>query len=223
MKIKGKELREKWAPAVDCIADLLGPRAEVVLHDVSRPDHSIIMIRNGQVTGRSVGAPLTDLGFYMLRECGRRINTLGVYRSTTPDGKTLKCNAANLRDAHGRIEAILCINIDVSGDAAETPGSSSFAEHYQTNIQQVIDGIIRDTCRDGEHLLNGDKAGVVRALDARGVFLARGAVKRISEVLGIATPTIYKYLQQGRKTQKPTAQSDGDPRKTRPRALKTHA
>jgi predicted transcriptional regulator YheO len=183
---------------VDCIADLLGPRAEVVLHDISRPDHSIIMIRNGHVTGRTIGAPLTDLGFYMLRESGRRIETLGVYQSTTADGKSLKCNAANLRDARGRIEAILCINIDTTGHATDTPVVTGLAEHYQTSIQAVIDGIIRDTCGDVSRLAPEEKTQIVRALDARGVFLARGALKRVSAALGLAVPTMYKYIQQGR-------------------------
>jgi predicted transcriptional regulator YheO len=109
------DLKDKWGAIVNCIADVLGPKAEVVLHDVSCPDRSVIMIRNGHVTGRTTGAPLTDLGFYMLRESEYRIETLGIYRSKTDDGKLLQCNAANLRDGRGKIEAILCINIDITG------------------------------------------------------------------------------------------------------------
>src|SRR6267143_465288 len=178
------DLKDKWGAIVNCIADLLGPKAEVVLHDVSHPDHSIIMIRNGHVTGRTVGAPLTDLGFYMLRESDHRIETLGIYQSKTDDGKLLQCNAANLRDARGRIEAILCINIDTTGEA-EKPAHKERAttppEHYQTNIDQVIERMISDARRAVNGSLTRDlKFELVRALDARGVFLARGTVRQVA-------------------------------------------
>ena len=44
------------------IKELLGPSCEVVLHDMSDPDSSIVAIE-GDVTGRCAGGPLTDSGF----------------------------------------------------------------------------------------------------------------------------------------------------------------
>ncbi len=189
---------------MDCIADLLGPRAEVVLHDVSHTDHSVVLIRNGHVTGRTVGAPLTDVGFYMLRESDHRIETLGVYLSHTETGKRLKCNAVNLRDSHGKIEAILCINIDVTGEnpAMGQEWDSPLTEHYQTSIRQVIETLIADASRGYDSdLTTQAKLEIVRALDNRGVFLARGAVKQVATSLRIAVPTVYKYIQESRRGQ----------------------
>ena len=197
------DLRSKYGSLVDCIADLLGANAEVVLHDVSHAERSIIMIRNGQVTGRMVGAPLTDLGFYMLRESDRRIETLGVYESRTDTGKLLRCNAVNLRDARGKIEAILCINIDVTGPT-ELPvmhaDHSPVAEHYQTSIDQVIRRMIADASAEhpGE-LSREQKSDIVSSLEERGVFLARGAVRQVATALGIAEPTVYKYIHKARR------------------------
>jgi predicted transcriptional regulator YheO len=197
------DLKDRWGAIVNCIADLLGPRAEVVLHDVSCPDHSITMIRNGHVTGRTIGAPLTDLGFYMLRESKERIETLGVYRSKTDDGKLLQCNAANLRDASGKVEAILCINVDIAGENGKQGRSQKLpipAEHYQTNIDQVIETMISEASRTVNGSLTRDlRFEVVTDLDARGVFLARGSVRKVASALGIAAPTIYKYIQMGRR------------------------
>lgn len=219
------DLRDKWGAIVNCIADLLGPRAEVVLHDASRPDHSIIMIRNGHVTGRAVGAPLTDLGFYMLRESDQRIETLGRYESKTDDGKLLQCNAANLRGARGKIEAILCINIDTTGEA-EKPAHNERAtpplEHYQTNIDQVIERMISDAHRTVNGSLSRDlKFELVRAMDARGVFLARGSVRQVASALEIAAPTIYKYIQLARRHRAATKKAAG-PQK-RPKGFRSKA
>ena len=219
------DLRDRWGAIVNCIADLLGPKAEVVLHDVSHPDHSIIMIRNCHVTGRTVGAPLTDLGFYMLRESDHRIETLGVYRSKTDDGKVLKCNAANLRDAHGRIEAILCVNIDVTQETerhSHNGATATPAEHYQTSVDQVIERIISDARRAVNGGLTRDlKFDLVSALDARGVFLGRGAVRQVASALEIAAPTIYKYIQLARRhraTTKKPAGPEQRPKRVCPRA-----
>jgi len=197
------DVRQKYGPLVNCIADLLGTRAEVVLHDVSHTDHSVVMIRNGHVTGRSVGAPLTDLGFYMLHESARRVESLGVYHGKTDAGKLLRCNAVNLRDSHRKIEAILCINIDVAGEneSAGEKSNSPVTEHYQTGIRQVIQCMIADAsaARHG-HLTPEAKFDVVRALDNRGVFLARGAVNQVAVALSIARPTVYKYIQKARRS-----------------------
>jgi predicted transcriptional regulator YheO len=219
------DLKVRWGAIVNCIADLLGPKAEVVLHDVSHPNDSIIMIRNGHVTGRTVGAPLTDLGFYMLRESDHRIETLGVYQSKTDDGKLLQCNAANLRDAHGGIEAILCINIDVTRETekhSHNGTTTTPAEHYQTSVDQVVERMISDARRAVNGALTRDlKFELVRALDARGVFLARGAVRQVASALEIAAPTIYKYIQLARRhrgTTKKPAGPEQRPKRVRPRA-----
>lgn len=195
-------VRQKYGSLVNCIADLLGPHAEVVLHDTSHADHSIVMIRNGQVTGRSVGAPLTDLGFYMLRESARRIETLGVYQGKTDNGKLLRCNAVNLRNSQGKIEAILCINIDVNGDNLSSVGKNDlqFKEHYQTSINQVIDSQIAEASGGQAGDLAAEaKFEVICELESRGIFLARGSVKQVAASLNIATPTVYKYIKLARR------------------------
>lgn len=203
MKKAGRlDLRARWGPVVDCIADLLGPNAEVVLHDVRHPEHSIVMIRNGHVTGRQLGAPLTDLGFFMLRESEKRIETLGIYYSHAENGKVLKCNGANLRDSRGRIEGMLCININVTAEAENQMrnGNSQVTEHYRTNIEQVIDTMIDDAVRQAEGALTQQqKRELIRALEARGVFLARGAVKRVATAMKMAVPTVYKYIERVRQ------------------------
>jgi len=53
---------------VDFIADSLGPNHEVVLHDVTNINESIVAIRNGEITGREIGGPLTDLSFKLIKE-----------------------------------------------------------------------------------------------------------------------------------------------------------
>ena len=58
---------ESLKTVVDGIAGTFGPRCEVVLHDLSTLDHSIIKIANGHVTGRTIGGSITDQGLRQLR------------------------------------------------------------------------------------------------------------------------------------------------------------
>lgn len=66
-------LLKSFSPLVDCIADLFGSYCEVVLHDLSDPEHSIIKIRIGHVTGRKVCDSDSEGGFAAIaRDAHRR-------------------------------------------------------------------------------------------------------------------------------------------------------
>ena len=56
----------------DFVSALLGPDSEVAVHDLSDPSASLKIIRNGHLSGRSVGAPATDLALSMARSVPAR-------------------------------------------------------------------------------------------------------------------------------------------------------
>jgi len=202
-KYSERSVKDRWKSLVDCIADLLGEGAEVVLHDVHHPERSVVYIRNGHITGRKIGAPLTDLGFLMLREARKGKDTLGVYQSKTDTGKQLKCNAILLRDDQHVVTGMLCINIDITGTTAATMNGHKPPEHYHTNVSQVIETLISDASERADlpagELSTAEKMKIITSLHLQGVFLARGAVKQVSSRLGIATSTVYKYIQCSRE------------------------
>jgi len=111
------------------IAELLGPASEVVLHDMSDPDSSIVTIE-GNVTGRCVGGPLTDSGLRCLRNADKG----RVYSCTTvaEGGRVIKSAFVFLSDDHGDIFGGLCINLDI------TP-CQTFHHHLQTLLQPSND------------------------------------------------------------------------------------
>jgi predicted transcriptional regulator YheO len=195
-------VRRRWKPLVDCIADLFGKNAEVVLHDLRHPESSVVYIRNGHVTGRQVGAPLTDLGFLMLRDAKRGKDSLGVYHSKTDTGKQLKCNAIILRDDQNTVVAMLCVNLDVTGTPAAILNGHRPPEHYHTRVSEVIDALILEAASAASlpatELSTAEKMRIIRQLHQQGVFLARGSVQQVSAQLGIAGSTVYKYIQTAR-------------------------
>eukprot|EP01034_Spumella_vulgaris_P030109 gene30109-37270_t len=110
-------------PVVPMLAAMAGTHLEVVLHDVSRPENSVVAIANGHISGRAVGSsvlegPHGDKGF---AAATRVISTKGAvhsvvdgYTTLTADGRTLKSASAVFRDASGVPFATLCLNVDVS-------------------------------------------------------------------------------------------------------------
>jgi predicted transcriptional regulator YheO len=58
----------KYLSMVNFIADICGPKYEVVLHDLSKPEKSVIAIRNNHISGRDIGSPITDLALKILKQ-----------------------------------------------------------------------------------------------------------------------------------------------------------
>src|SRR5215469_7794856 len=97
----------------DALGQTVGKFCEVVVHDFSSPESSIIAIANGSLTGRQVGDTLDALGFQLLKT--HPASDLLNYAAKTKDGKELRSSSIFLRDEKGQIFGALCINVDVSG------------------------------------------------------------------------------------------------------------
>ncbi|WP_423917986.1 helix-turn-helix transcriptional regulator [Frigoribacterium sp. 2-23] len=111
-----RELRPEFAPylpLMDFVAQLLGPRAEVVLHDTSDLSRSIVALTNGHVSGRTVGGPATDLVLKVLQnhEHDDR-DFLANYLAQSRTGGTFRSSTFFIRDATGGVVGMLCVNID---------------------------------------------------------------------------------------------------------------
>jgi predicted transcriptional regulator YheO len=187
----------------------------VVLNDAHDPSHSVVKIRNGHVTGRTVNSPLTDLGMEILQRKNFRRMTLGNYFTRLPDGKTLKSNAVLIYDEHGKVVGMLCINFDVTplmavdqslrnlyADARPKKVKKHYTEHYQkdipTLIHRMIDDAVHKNGKQSPRMSKKERLRVVNELYRRGLFKARGTVRLVAQALGVSNISIYKYLDEVR-------------------------
>jgi len=111
-----RELRPEFAPYLGMLgflSELLGPTTEIVLHDTSDLSRSIVALANGQITGRSVGGPATDLVLKILqnREYLER-DFLANYLAESSMGGTFRSSTLFIRDARSEVIGMLCLNID---------------------------------------------------------------------------------------------------------------
>lgn len=203
------ELVAAVASLVEPLGRSLPPGTEVVLHDLSLLPDSIVAVW-GEVTGRRVGDPATDV---LLEQAstGTFRDMVG-YRTRLPDGRTLRSTTAIVRTSVGDPVAALCINADVTvwqsveelvrsmtGSVApqpEEPAGEVFARDVDELAAHLVHEAIREQRVPVELMKKEHKLAVVRTLRERGMFLLRDAVETVAAALGVTRFTIYNYLNE---------------------------
>lgn len=206
---------------VDGIAAMFGNGCEVVLHDIRNPDHSIVAIANGHITGRKVGGPIIGgpVGDKGLRSILERANQTGIvanYATRTRDGRTLKSTSVVFHNTRGAPVIALCVNFDItelrrasqilttftSVDSNSEPPAESRQqpENGKTDVNAVIKCIVDEALvAMGKPLHAADKEEklkAIKAMHAQGLFLVKGGVDYAARALGVSRFTIYNYLKE---------------------------
>ncbi len=109
-----RELLRQYAKLTEFLGRALGPDYEVALHDLTDTNRSLIAIANGHISGRKVGAPLTNRALSILRDksyeqTDYRIHDYGL----SVNGKELRSNTMFIKQ-DGQLIGMLCINFDDS-------------------------------------------------------------------------------------------------------------
>ena len=93
------------------VAKIFAPHCEVVIHDFSDLERSIIHI-DGNISGRKVGGGATDLLLTQARS-GDTVRDFYNYQTSLPNGKKMKSCTMFLRDENGTAYGAFCINLDI--------------------------------------------------------------------------------------------------------------
>lgn len=193
----------------EAISATIGPAwCEVVVHDFRVPDSSIVAI-SGNVTNRSVGGSMSQIGIAMLAE-GDNATARMNYIARTRDGKAVKSTTVPIRDESGAVVGVFCINIDVTQVAAvsdalramgtgESPPAAGIT-HFGNDVGEVAQVLIEETLSQlGWSVPPSSIEGCiefVRALDKKGFFSIRKSASLLADYLGLSRATIYTYLKE---------------------------
>ncbi|ONI80909.1 aminotransferase class V [Saccharothrix sp. ALI-22-I] len=183
-------------PTVNSLAEALGPGAEVVLHDLGALPNSIIAIA-GDLTGRSVGGPMTDLLLGLVRR--GTTQDLAGYETYAPDGRVIHSSTVFLRDARGVAVGCLCVNSDPGPNRRPESAVSAveaFPGDVDTLQRLLVERAVTAVGVPVELMKKSHKSQVVRVLDEAGLFLIRDSVDYLAGVLGVTRYTIYNYLNE---------------------------
>jgi predicted transcriptional regulator YheO len=100
---------------VDFLGRVLGPDYEVALHEINENTQSIVAISNGHVSGRKVGAPVTDWALKMIKDKAYLNHDYILnYKGIAKSGKILRSSTFFIKNDQDKLVGMLCINFDNS-------------------------------------------------------------------------------------------------------------
>lgn len=205
----------------------LGPDYEVAFHDLTDSNRSLVAISNNHISGRDIGAPLTNVALKIIADRSYQTSDYRThYRGMSIDGRILRCSTMFIKDANNELVGLLCINFDDSryqelsekilelchpdvfvesnflfdSDRVPLRPSTEDTESFHNSIDDVAGNAVGDVLRDmgvtAERLTHEEKMAVVGKLDARGVFLLKGAVRDVARALCCSPASVYRYLSK---------------------------
>lgn len=194
------------------LGEMFAPILETVVHDLRKPEKSIIAIYNGHLTGREVGGEATNLGRRLLE--GDFPDVLVGYENESPNGQKLKSSSLAIRREDGELIGVMGLNMNVSyfeqfSSFIEQFISSKKSDHVSApedfkttpeemttpkeDIREAITRYITSRNWNTHTLSYADKREIVEHLYRNGHFKSRGAVTIIAEELGLTRPSVYNY------------------------------
>lgn len=198
---------KNYLPIAEGIAKTVGSHCEVVLHDLTDISSSIVAIYNGHVTGREVGSPMTDLGVSILRG-GKEDNLLLNYPNKSIKGKKIKSSSIIIRDDEEKIVGCLCINIDLTlllmaesllnemTNVQEENEEESFPHSVNELEKKMIDRAVEKIGKPIGLMEKNERMEFIRLLDEMGLFLIKGTIHNVAQLLNVSKFTIYNYLEK---------------------------
>lgn len=217
------ELLRPYIALVPFLGEVLGSDYEVVLHEIGA-ESRIIAIANSQVSGREIGAPLTDKALHFIRNGSYRdknweLNYLGISKN----GSALRSSTFFIKDGRGKLIGLLCVNFDGSKyhelsrqilslvypadftDSLPSPeapapdeGGGANAEHFPNSAEDMVADAIRQATANAsvpvDRMTPQEKIDIVDRLNRSGIFIVKGAVSNVAQAIGCSEATVYRYL-----------------------------
>ena len=109
-----EQMLRQYTVLVEYLGATLGPDYEVVLHEILPETSRVAAIANGTISGRSVGAPITNAALRMIMQKQYETSDYNLnYTGQLANGKTIRSSTMFIKDG-GKLVGLLCINFDDS-------------------------------------------------------------------------------------------------------------
>ena len=195
-------LLEQLKQVADGLGQTLAPFCEVVLHDLLEPEHAILAIHNN-LSGRSVGAPATELGLARAADPDFA-QVIANYPNTFADGRLAKSTSIGIKDSQGQYVAALCMNVDLTvfrslnslltqfGAVNTAAGVSETLEPAGADaIRARIDQFAARLATTPRALKADERRALMRELKESGLGDVRRAMEIVAAYLNVSRATVY--------------------------------
>ncbi len=201
---------ENLKRVADSTVKNFGNNCEVALHDFSDFQKSLIYIA-GNVTKRSIGAPITDLVLKELKEHGNDIEDKHNYRTGTNTGLVIKSSTTYIRNSEGCVIGAYCVNYNMTDfmntisimdnfvgvqKKTDVDTRETFAQSATETIEAILEKGISHIGRQPVTMNLDDKIKLIEIMDNNGAFMLKGSVEHMAKVMGVTKFTIYNYLKK---------------------------
>ncbi len=194
----------------DAVHALFGPNCEVVIHDLSDLQKSLVYMQV-DVTGRTVGAPATDLLTKLLQQSPDKCDHHHNYKSVTSDGRCLKSATTIIKDSKGKPVAAFCINLDTTEyfnaihallpfihdlETGKYPSKETFADSPADTIRTLFVRAVEEIGKQPGAMSIEEKTRFIEMMKQSGVFQFKGAVEQVAGLMDVTKCTVYNYLKK---------------------------
>ncbi|RXJ82802.1 transcriptional regulator [Arcobacter sp. F2176] len=201
-----------YIPIANLIVKTFGKSCEVVLHDLTQPQNSVVYAANGDVTGRKVGQSFDHLIKMVLLNKDFKDDYVVNYFFETEDGKKIKSSSALIRDEKDAVIGMLCLNYDLTlshllqeelqgflGNTSSTENMKKQEEYIldqdiMSTLDNIIEQIFKNTVKNNEKLTRKKSLEIIRFMDEKGIFLVKGSIDKVANFMGVSKVTVYSYL-----------------------------
>ncbi|MFL0253112.1 transcriptional regulator [Clostridium neuense] len=215
--MNNKDILAKYIPMAEFISSILGSNCEVVIHDITSPNNSIIFIKNGHLSGRKLGGPLTDLVLNIIQNKSYKSKSFVSNYKAIGNFKTFRSASYFIKNDDDEIIGVLCVNIDtepydkvkqlmdnlsfISTDSINDKRKTlDTQEQFYDNVDELlymmVQKAISKTKIPPDRMSSEEKINIVKELYDEGAFNLKGAVSEIAKALQVSEPTIYRYLNK---------------------------
>ena len=179
------------------IAEMFGSSCETLVHDMGVPNHPILSIYNGHVSGREVGSTMDIMGIGL---------ELDEQAATTPDGRQTKSSTFHMIGEGYNLA--LGINFDYTSlvfanriledlmSAQSDLRSALWQPGDSRQLADLFDQCVAALGKPLDALTKADRLKVVALLRERSAFSYRKSVPYVAGRLGVSRYTVYKYLEE---------------------------
>ncbi|EMX8467893.1 MULTISPECIES: helix-turn-helix transcriptional regulator [Serratia] len=199
--------------SLEALRTTLPLNTEAVLHDLTRPESSVVHIVNGHVSGRKEGdallsGPEDDTGFLGLLDPSQRVSSrvFSGYTATTMTGTSLSSATTIYYSSNGIPLVAFCINVDVDAvfklkrDLVYLlhPNIEDEVSHkpFDKLQDKSLDEVLSKFRPTGSESKMDFRMRVISEIHTLGFFKIKGSVNNVAKALGVTRFTVYNYLDK---------------------------
>lgn len=213
-----KKIIESYQSVVEGLASYLGSGCEILLHSLEDYNHSAIKVMNGFHSGRTEGAPITDLAIKMLTQIQNQEDphTNMIYLNKKNPNAPVRSATLPIIGENNRIIGLICINYyldislfdfvrEMSHVNSEQPGaelSETYSRNSEDMILQTTETVQKDIYANPEIPNSLKNKEIILSLQKQGIFQLKDSVSLVAKTLNITKNTVYLHLRNHENQEK---------------------